>query len=249
MIIEVREAGAGRGLLRVATSALFDEHAAPGLLELFAQRANDLDVELSSHNPGDFESLLRTRTVDAAIGPQPAVPDPSTGVHALPELPGRRGGEPGEPDHPDPARDQRAAGADLAAGAIGGVSTPGWCRTCCAASVCPTTASASSAATRPRIEEAKRGKGLAPAVSFAVSQDLGQRRPAAGQLAAPAGPGRLEHPDPDREPGAAGRGRPGPFVTTPRATQAMLRGFGVTVCRFQALGPRHAVELTRPLTR
>ena len=58
-IIEVRQAGGGRRLLRVATSALFAEHAAPGLIELFAERANDLDVELSSHDPSGFESLLR----------------------------------------------------------------------------------------------------------------------------------------------------------------------------------------------
>src|SRR5215468_3258122 len=76
-IIEVRQAGGGRRLLRVATSALFAEHAAPGLIELFADRANDLDVELSSRNPRDFESLLLTRTVDAAIGPRPSKLDAS----------------------------------------------------------------------------------------------------------------------------------------------------------------------------
>src|SRR3954467_12577236 len=35
-IIEVRQAGGGRRLLRVASSALFAEHAAPGLIGLFA---------------------------------------------------------------------------------------------------------------------------------------------------------------------------------------------------------------------
>jgi len=50
-ILEVRQAGGGRRLLRVAASALFAEHAAPGLIELFADRANDLDVELSTHSP------------------------------------------------------------------------------------------------------------------------------------------------------------------------------------------------------
>src|SRR6185369_14974450 len=76
-IIEVRQAGGGRRLLRVASSALFAEHAAPGLIGLFADRANDLDVELSSHNPRHFESLLLTWTVDAAIGSRPANLDPS----------------------------------------------------------------------------------------------------------------------------------------------------------------------------
>ena len=44
---EVSQAGHGRRVLRVASSNLFAEHAAPGLIELFAGRAADLDVELS----------------------------------------------------------------------------------------------------------------------------------------------------------------------------------------------------------
>src|SRR5262245_49055837 len=76
-VLEVRQAGGGRRLLRVATSALFAEHAAPGLIELFADRANDLDVELSIRSPSEFESLLVTRTVDAAIGPLPSNLDSS----------------------------------------------------------------------------------------------------------------------------------------------------------------------------
>ena len=46
-VLEVSQAGRGRRLLRVAASSLFAEHAAPGLIELFAGRAADLDVELS----------------------------------------------------------------------------------------------------------------------------------------------------------------------------------------------------------
>src|SRR5262249_18577365 len=75
-LLEGRQAGGGRRLLRLATSALFAEHCAPGLIDMFADRANDLDIELSSHSPRRFESLLLTRTVDAAIGPSPAHADP-----------------------------------------------------------------------------------------------------------------------------------------------------------------------------
>jgi DNA-binding transcriptional LysR family regulator len=83
-IIEVREAGSGRRLLRVATSALFAEYAAPGLIGLFADRASDLDIELSSHDPREFEALLLSRTVDAAIGPRPPNLDASiTCTHFL----------------------------------------------------------------------------------------------------------------------------------------------------------------------
>ena len=48
-VLEVREAGAGRRMLRLGTSSLFAEYAAPGLISLFADRAKDLDVELSVH--------------------------------------------------------------------------------------------------------------------------------------------------------------------------------------------------------
>ena len=48
-VLEVRAAGEGRRMLRLGTSGLFAEYAAPGLISLFAERAKDLDVELSSH--------------------------------------------------------------------------------------------------------------------------------------------------------------------------------------------------------
>jgi DNA-binding transcriptional LysR family regulator len=70
-ILEVSQAGSGRRLLRGASSTLFAEHSSPGLIELFAGRADDLDVELSVHNPRDFVRLLASRAVDVAIGPQP----------------------------------------------------------------------------------------------------------------------------------------------------------------------------------
>src|SRR5262249_34655208 len=47
----------------------------PGLIELFAGRADDLDVELSLHDPQRFGLLLAERTVDVAIGPRPATVD------------------------------------------------------------------------------------------------------------------------------------------------------------------------------
>lgn len=44
---EVSEAGKGRRMMRLAVSSLFGEYAAPGLIELFSNRAADLEVELS----------------------------------------------------------------------------------------------------------------------------------------------------------------------------------------------------------
>lgn len=68
---EVRAAADGRRVLRLAVSSLFGEYAAPGLIELFSTRASDLEVEMSVHPPGAFESLLASRGVDVAIGPRP----------------------------------------------------------------------------------------------------------------------------------------------------------------------------------
>ena len=67
--IEVTEAAHGRRLLRIAASSTFAEHAAPGLIELFSSRADDLSVELSVHPTSRFRDLICSRAVDIAIGP------------------------------------------------------------------------------------------------------------------------------------------------------------------------------------
>ena len=67
--IEVTEAAHGRRLLRIAASSAFAEHAAPGLIELFSSRANDLSVELSVHPTSRFRELITSRAVDIALGP------------------------------------------------------------------------------------------------------------------------------------------------------------------------------------
>src|ERR1700752_2298286 len=67
--IEVTEAAHGRRLLRIAASSAFAEHAAPGLIELFSSRADDLSVELSVHPTSRFHELICSRAVDIAIGP------------------------------------------------------------------------------------------------------------------------------------------------------------------------------------
>lgn len=70
--LEVQSAADGRRVLRLAVSSLFGEYAAPGLIELFSTRANDLEVEMSACAPADFGRLLASRGADAAIGPRPA---------------------------------------------------------------------------------------------------------------------------------------------------------------------------------
>src|SRR5215475_5826877 len=81
--IEVTEAAHGRRLLRIAASAAFAEHAAPGLIELFSSRANDLSVELSVHPAGQFRNLIVSRAVDIALGPAQEDPADSNGSIVL----------------------------------------------------------------------------------------------------------------------------------------------------------------------
>lgn len=70
---EIRAAGEGHRVLRVAVSSLFGEIAAPGLIELFSSRAADLQVEVSEWSPDQFARLLTARIVDVAIGPEASV--------------------------------------------------------------------------------------------------------------------------------------------------------------------------------
>ncbi|WP_329135535.1 LysR family transcriptional regulator [Streptomyces sp. NBC_01476] len=237
-VLEVSQAGAGRRLLRLATSSLFAEHAAPGLIELFAGRAADLNVELSVHNPQRFGTLLVTRAVDAAIGPRPAtLEEPMSCTTFLnyqvlavvgtghPLVSGRVG-----------LPELRAQTWLLGPSAVGRI---GMVPTVLRRINVPEENQRIFQSHAAAIEEAKHGKGVALAVAFAVAKDL-----AAGdlhQVVTPVLPARgswniLTLPDRDAPPVAAELRR---FVTTPRATQAMLKGSGVTAGRF-----RPAVHVT-----
>jgi DNA-binding transcriptional LysR family regulator len=231
-ILEVRQAGGGRRLLRVATSALFAEHAAPGLIELFADRADDLDVELSTHGPGEFSSLLLTRTVDVAIGPVPANLDPSiAATHFLNYQVVAVAG----PDHPITRLPPGPGALREQTWLLGPSATddteviPGLLRRINIPEDRQRIFQSHAAA----LEEAKRGKGLALALSFAVSQDLANgdlKRVSAPSLPAQGAWSIFTLNEMQAPPAAAELTR---FVTTPRATQAMLRGTGVTPGRFR----------------
>ncbi|HEU4330938.1 MAG TPA: LysR family transcriptional regulator [Lapillicoccus sp.] len=232
-ILEVSQAGGGRRLLRVAASSLFAEHAAPGLIELFASRSDDLDVELSVHGPRHFPSVLSTRTVDVAIGPGPVVADPSISVKPFlnyqvvavvaPEHPVART----RPSQ-DLLREQTwllgpsgAGGAGLVPEIVRRVSVPDRHQR-----IFQSHAAA--------IEEAKRNRGIALAVGFAVARDL-----ATGDLV------RVDSSVlqaegtwttqvlADRGAVSSAAAELTRFVSTPRATRAMVRGSGVTAGRFR----------------
>jgi DNA-binding transcriptional LysR family regulator len=229
---EVSQAGEGRRLLRLASSSLFAEHAAPGLIALFAGRADDLDVELSVRPASSFAALLLSRTVDVALGPVPEeVPD--TLVHKpflnFEILTVAGPGHPlvGRPVSPAEAREQSWLLGPSAAGEDGAV--PGILRRLHVPEARQRIFQSDAAA----LEEAKRGHGIALAVRFAVAGDL-----AAGRLVRLEGPGlqapgrwtALTLPAHSQLPATAELLR---FITTPRATQAMVRGAGVEVGHFR----------------
>ncbi|WP_433514613.1 LysR family transcriptional regulator [Nonomuraea sp. CA-143628] len=232
-IIEVSQAGRGRRLLRVAAESLFAEHAAPGLIGLFAGRAADLDVELSVHDPRRFGSLLRARTVDVAIGPSPGGYVDET-LSCKPFLNFQLVVVCG-PEHPlagrdvgvHQLRDQVWLLGPSAATDLGAVPT--MLRKLNVPEHHQQIYQSHAAA----LEEAQRNSGVAPAISFAVAPDL-----ANGRLVRVAGPAlrfdggwvTMTLAEGGVAPAAAELVR---FVTTPRATQAMLRGPGVNVGRFR----------------
>jgi DNA-binding transcriptional LysR family regulator len=231
-IREVGQAGSGKRLMRVAASSLFAEYAAPGLIELFVSRAADLDVELSVHNTREFESLLSTRTVDVAIGPKPRqLPDNLAGkpflnyqivVVAGPRHPLAR-----VQARPTQLREQTwllgpsAAGDDtVVRGMLRRFDVPEEHQR-----IFQSHAAA--------LEETSHNKGISLALSFAVADDISN-----GRLVAISGPGvkgdgvwsTLTLPEHSLLPAAAELTR---FISTPRATRAMLRGSGANIGHFR----------------
>jgi len=216
----------------LATSSLFAEHAAPGLIELFAGRADDLEVELSVCSPDQFAGLLTSRTVDLAIGPV-AAPVAAFLVHKpflnyeVMAVVGPQHRFAGRPATPLQVRDQPWLLGPSAVEAQGVV--PDMLRKLGIPEARQTIFQSDAAA----LEETRRGNGMSLAVRFAVAAEI-----AAGHLAPVEGgamraTGRwaiLALPPHSQLPVAAELLR---FITTPRATQAMVHGSGVRVGRFR----------------
>jgi DNA-binding transcriptional LysR family regulator len=231
-VLEVRAAGVGRRMLRLGTSSLFAEFAAPGLIGLFAERAKDLDVELSTHHTTQFESLLMTRAVDATIGPRIARSENTLNStlflnYQVIAVAG--------PDHPvlkaTPSTAMLRQQTWLlgpAAAEDAGVTTALLHRL-----GVPEDRQQIFQSQAAALEETKRGRGVSLTLSFAVAHDL-----AAGQLVQVAG--RTLTAQGSWHISTLGGGQTTPaaeemtrFITTPRATQAMLRGRAVAHGRFK----------------
>jgi DNA-binding transcriptional LysR family regulator len=230
--IEVNEAAHGRRLLRIAASSAFAEHAAPGLIELFSSRANDLSVELSVQPARRFRDLVESRAVDVALGPATVEPDAAVVVQPFLKYQIITVTTPGGPlasGMPSPAllaAQQWMLGpsAGTVDGEIAGVLRR---------LGVPESSQRIFQSDAAALDEVQRVGGVTLAVGFAVTKDL-----AVGRLAQVKGP-NLQAPGEwcatalplaSRQPAVTELLN---FITTPRCTQAMIRGTGVGATRFR----------------
>ena len=230
--IEVTEAARGRRMLRIAASSAFAEHAAPGVIDLFSSRADDLSVELSVHPTSRFRDLIESRAVDIALGPAAGDPDGTLTVRPFLKY---------------QIITVTAPNSPLASSAVTPASLreQQWMLGPSAGSVDGEIARLLKALGIPHhrqrifqsdaaaIDEVQRAGGVAPAIGFAVAKDL-----AGGRLV------QLKRPDLQAAGEWVASALPAPacqpvvtelmnFITTPRCTQAMVRGTGVGVARFR----------------
>ncbi|OBH08761.1 MULTISPECIES: LysR family transcriptional regulator [unclassified Mycobacterium] len=231
--IEVTEAAHGRRLLRIAASTAFAEHAAPGLIELFSSRADDLSVELSVHPTSRFRDLICSRAVDIAIGPASSIgPDDTIFVRPFLKYQIIAVAAPNSPvavGIPTAAllRQQQWMLGPSAGGVDGEIANM------LRGLAVPESQQRIFQSDAAALEEVQRVGGVSLTIGFAVAKDL-----AAGRLTHVSGPGLDRSGEwcaatlaPSvRQPAVSELVR---FITTPRCTQAMIRGSGVGVTRFR----------------
>ncbi|BBX75206.1 LysR family transcriptional regulator [Mycobacterium shinjukuense] len=233
--IEVTEAAHGRRLLRIAAASTFAEHAAPGLIELFSSRADDLSVELSVHPTSRFRDLIRSRAVDIAIGPASEGwfgADGSIFVRPFLKYQIITVVAPHSPlavGSPTPAllRHQRWMLGPSAGSVDGEIATM------LRGLAIPEFQQRIFQSDAAALEEVLRVGGATLTIGFAVAKDL-----AAGRLVHVTGPGldragqwcAATLAPSARQPAVSELVR---FITTPRCIQAMIRGSGVGVTRFR----------------
>lgn len=237
--IEVGQAAHGRRLLQVAASTTFAEHAAPGLIELFASRAKDLAVELSVRPISAFRELITARVVDVALGGRTV--DSSAGnspageaISVLPFLNYQiiavtAPHSPIAGATPTPAllREQQWVLGPSAGSAEGVLATM------LRALAIPETHQRIFQSDAAALAEVRRSGGITVTVGFAVAADL-----SSGRLIQVKAPGlqragqwcAYSLPEEARQPAVSELLR---FITTARCTQAMIRGTGVGVTRFR----------------
>jgi LysR family transcriptional regulator, low CO2-responsive transcriptional regulator len=229
---EVSAASQGRRLLRIASSALFAEYAAPGLIELFSSRAADLQVELSVVPSPRLFDLLVAQAVDVAVGPEPrSVP---TGTLSRPFLryqivlvsaPGHPLAD-RKPDRRELATQDWFLGPSAA-------QSDGITRYVLEHLAVPEERQRIFQSHAAALEEVRRGTGIALALGSAVRADLEAGRLARVTSTASRVDAIWHATTLAGDRASAPAAELLRFITTPRATQAMLSGSGTGIHRFR----------------
>ncbi|MGV0836295.1 LysR family transcriptional regulator [Mycolicibacterium thermoresistibile] len=228
--IEVTEAAHGRRLLRIAASHAFAEHAAPGLIDLFSSRADDLAVELSVQPISRFRDLLESRAVDVTLGP--AVTDPGPAIVVRPFL-NYQIIAVTAPSNPlavgTPTLAQLHAQSWMLGPSAGGVD--GDVAALLRSLQIPEAAQRIFQSDAAAQEEVQRVGGMALSIGFTVARDLSTGRLVRVKGVQATAEWCVSTLSPTaRQPAASELVR---FITTPRCTQAMIRGTSDGVTRFR----------------
>ena len=186
---EVSQAGDGRRVLRVATSHLFAEHAAPGLIDLFAGRAADLEVELSVQ-PVSHASPCCSRPAPSTWRSVPPRPRRSTGWCSCSSWCTTCSPWSARTIRwPIACRTRRpGASPDLVPGAVGRRRRRGGARDCSAGSRVPEQQQRIFQSEAAALEETKRSDGIAPGGAL-----RGRGRPGSRTAGDPRRPGPEGH--------------------------------------------------------
>lgn len=228
---EVSAAGQGRRNLRVATTSMFGEYAAPGLIELFTARANDLEFELIVQSSERFPDLLASHAADVTIGPSSGTPP--EGITAKPFLK-YQVVIVAAADHPLAGRRPHAGELQQQEWFLGpsAAEPSGLTRRMLATWKVPETSQRIFQSHAAAIQEVLRGDGLALALGYAVADDV-----RAGRLVRIAGPGSAAETTWEAMALTGRSGEPAAelmrFIVTPRAIQAMIAGTGANVRHFR----------------
>ena len=230
--IEVTEAARGRRLLRIAASTTFAEHAAPGVIELFSARADDLSVELSVHPTSRFLDLIQARAVDIALGPPVGVDTDALVVrpflnYQILTLASADNSLAGAAPTQAALREQPWMLGPSAGNADGEIAK------LLAALNIPEDRQRIFQSDAAAIEEVQRIGGVTLAPGFAVAKHLRSGRLVqlkGAHLQAAGGWCATTLSAAARQPVVTELLN---FITTPRCTQAMIKGSGVPVARFR----------------
>lgn len=232
--IEVTEAAHGRRLLRIAASSSFAEHAAPGLIELFSSRANDLSVELSVHPTSRFRELINSRAVDIALGPSAddGASDGSFVVRPFLKYQILTVAAPDSPLASRPPTRTLLSEQPWMLGPSAG-NADGEIAAILRNLAIPEAQQRIFQSDAAALEEVLRVGGVTLAIGFAVGKDVAAARVVHVKGEGLQAPGEwcaMTLAPAARQPAVSELVR---FITTPRCTQAMLRGTGVGVTRFR----------------